>query len=168
MRFTTWTIGPTLADCLRRILRPGLRTFECGSGLSTEIFLDAGCEHIALEDDPKYAFKHPCVVIAPLTGSPPWYAVQPRGPFDVVLIDGPSAAKGGRWGIMRVAASLIGSKTVVLLDDSQRSEIAALATALSKSFGLSVKEVHPNHALDYGRRVAILASQAERVARCEG
>lgn len=153
---------------MKGILRPGLRTLECGSGLSTKIFIEAQCDHIALEDDPRYAFNDPCVIVAPLEGKPPWYAVHPRGPFDVVLIDGPAAAKGGRWGIMRVAEKIIGPNSVVILDDTQRAEEKSLAMELQKAFGLSAKELLPKHPLDAGRHALILfSSRGEPIVRYE-
>lgn len=156
MEFARWTIGPTLAAYLRELLRPGMRTLECGSGLSTEIFLQSGCDHIALENDPRYAFNDQCVVMTRLTGQPPWYAVWPRGPFDVILIDGPAAANGGRWGFMRVAGELLGQNTIVIVDDVQRNDEKALAEAIAKAFGLSPLVIPARLPLDYGRRACVL------------
>ena len=156
MQFSRWTIGPTLAYYLTELLRPGMRTLECGSGLSTAIFLDAGCDHIALENESRYAFQHPCVIVTSLTGTPPWYSVWPRGPFDVILIDGPAAATGGRWGFMRAAGDLIGQNTVVIIDDVNRRDENALASAIARAFGLTTLEVTAKHPKDYARRARIL------------
>ena len=165
MEFTRWTIGPTLAAYLRELLRPGMRTLECGSGLSTRIFLDAGCDHIALEDDPKYRFEHPCVVVAPLIGKPPWYATWPRGPFDLILIDRPSAARGGRWGFLRAARDLIGPDTILILDDTQRKSDRELAGTIAKAFGMRKETIVPQHPKDFGRSATILHPGAARLAR---
>lgn len=132
--FDDWTIPRELWDELRPMLRPGMLTLECGSGLSTLLFDAAGCRHTALEHDRAHAAPSDSVVLVPLVGRPPWYDWEPTHPYDLVLVDGPPRDGGGRDGIMRVFGRLIHPTTVVILDDTHRPAERHLAETICRQY----------------------------------
>ena len=134
--FTYWTIPPKLYERLEQLLRPGMATLETGSGLSTRLFDAAGCHHIALEHDRRFAADSPSVVVAPLIGNPPWYDWDPPHPFDLLLIDGPPQDAGGRMGLLRICDRLVHRTTIIVLDDTHRAPECALAERLAQRFCL--------------------------------
>jgi hypothetical protein len=148
-----WTIPAALWARIQGDLRPGMRTLETGSGLSTKLFLDAGCRHTSLEHDLAWAKKLAMVFPAcetavcwrPLTGEPPWYDWTPPGkPFDLVLIDGPPGPIG-RGGIERVIDRLVHERTILYLDDALRPEEAALSERLARRLRRPVKTSTAGH-----------------------
>ncbi len=155
--FTRMTIGPTLCRALCERLRPGMVTLECGSGLSTLVFLAAGCRHTALEHDPRFAPPLDGVRCVPLAGDPPWYDWVPSSSYDLILVDGPPQARGGRLGILRVAEALFRPTCTVILDDTDRGEERALARRIASQFRLDLENVAPRHAQDFGRCFSILS-----------
>jgi len=155
--YTDWTVGPTLASRLRRLLRPGMRTLECGSGLSTRLFVAAGCDHLALEHDQRFAAPLPQVHLCRLTGTPPWYDWRQAHAYDLVLLDGPPTDCGGRQGILPHVRQLAHRGTIFVCDDTDRPDDAVLADAIARQLGLVQTIVAPAHALDFGRQGRILA-----------
>lgn len=153
---TAWTLGPTLAEALRRLLRPNMRTLECGSGLSTQFFVAAGCDHVALEHDDRFAAPLAPVHLCRLTGNPPWYDWKPQGPFDLVLIDGPPADCGGRTGILPFVRELSHSRTIFVCDDTERPDDAQLADAIARQLGLTQILIAPTQPTDLARQGRIL------------
>lgn len=153
---TAWTLGPTLASHLRHLLRPKLRTLECGSGLSTRLFVAAGCDHLALEHDQRFAAPLPPVHLCPLIGNPPWYDWKPQGPFDLVLIDGPPANCGGRTGILPFIRELSHSRTIFVCDDTERPDDAALADTIARQLNRTQILIAPTEPADLGRQGRIL------------
>jgi len=157
---TAWTIGPTLAEHLRRLLRPGMRTLECGSGLSTRFFMAADCDHLALEHDQRFAAPLPQVHLCRLVGNPPWYDWRPQGHYDLVLIDGPPADCGGRVGILPHIRELAHGQTVFVFDDTERADDARLADSVAKQLELIQILVSPWQPTDFGRQGRILVPSA--------
>lgn len=150
-------IPPELQDALAGLLKPGMRTLEAGSGLSTQYFTEARCDHTALENELEYAPDLPCIVIAPLIGKPPWYDWQPDGPYDVLLIDGPDG-RLGRQGIMRVFELLVHDETVVLLDNSDRRDECQLIQSIRAVWPCGVIRVK----CGYGGEYATLRRAVDR------
>ena len=132
-----WELPEPLLDALRARLKPGMRTLEAGSGRSTRLFEEMGCEHVALEHDPRHAAPCRSVLLAPIKGAPPWYDWVPSHPFDLVLVDGPPGWIG-RKGILRVLPDCMTERTVVVIDDMERPAERALAREISSRFRLSV------------------------------
>ena len=158
-----WTIPRELWQMIRPMLRPGMVTLETGSGLSTLLLEAAGCRHTALEHDARFAAPSDCVVVAPLAGDPPWYDWQPSDTdagYDLILIDGPPGATGGRVGILRIIARLVRPETIVVLDDTHRADEDQLAATLSEQLGLT----RVDRAAGPLRRFSIL----QRSAPCNG
>ena len=153
---TEWTVGPTLAFHLRKLLRPGMVTLECGSGLTARIFEERGCHHTALDHDSRFASKSPCVKMRELVGDPAWYDWQPEHNFDLVLVDGP-VKPSGRAGILPHLAKLTHSWTILVCDDTNRPQDAAVADEIAKRLGFQQKEILPVIRQDFGRRGRILA-----------
>lgn len=124
-----------------RFLRPGMRTLEFGSGLSTLLFDSFGCEHTALEHLPDYGRRWGnSVVICDLAGDPPWYDWEPPSdlgdrPYGLILIDGRPESIG-RNGFRRVADAVIGPQTIVVVDDTHRSSEQYLANWIARCFAM--------------------------------
>jgi hypothetical protein len=133
--FDAWTISPELWQTLRPMLRAGMVTLECGSGLSTLLFDAAGCRHTALEHDRRFAAPSESVCLAPLVGDPPWYDWEPPHTYELILVDGPPQHAGGRWGIVRKFARMIGPRTVVVIDDTHRGGESELVEAICREYG---------------------------------
>ncbi len=133
--FNNWTIPRGLWEVVRPMLRPGMVTLETGSGLSTQLFDAAQCRHTALEHDPRFAAGYDSIVLVPLAGDPPWYDWEPTCAYELILIDGPPKYAGSRAGILRVIDRLVTDRTVIVLDDTNRSEEDQLAGRLAGRFG---------------------------------
>jgi hypothetical protein len=157
---TAWQAGPSLCSYLASKLRPGMKTLECGSGLTTWLFFGACCNHEALEHSRKYAPPLQSVLVRPLTGKPPWYDWEPSGGcYDLILIDGPPSKKGRRHGILRVVDRLVGPETVIVLDDTNRASENALADKLQERFGMQRTDVPAQYPMDNGRTFSVLEPQ---------
>ena len=155
--FDDWTISKELWETLEKMLRPGMVTLETGSGLSTRLFDESGCHHTALEHDERFAGEGRSFVRVPLVGKPPWYDWQPPrecGGYDLILIDGPPEASGGRMGLLRVVDRLRKPETTFVLDDTHRPAENRLADRLTKRFGLQ----RIDHTAADGRRFSILTN----------
>lgn len=133
-----WEITDECWSAIEAMLEPGMRTLETGSGKSTDLFERAGCEHTALEHDARNRAPFSSVVVAPLTGTPPWYAWEPSHPYDLVFIDGPTG-RLGRSGILRVLPRLIHRDTVIVIDDTHRKAERRLADEIAIRCGMRVE-----------------------------
>lgn len=149
--------GVSLCQALSKLLLPGMRTLECGSGLTTYLFLAFGCKHTALEHLPQYAPDLPGIVqICSIRGKPPWYAWKPpRTPFDLILIDGPPG-KIGRSGILSRLPNLTHPGTVVLVDDTDRENDAALANQIAEKLHKPMRVVEAQHKYDFKKSFTII------------
>lgn len=116
-----------------RTVQQDWTTLEYGSGLSTLLFNEIGCAHLALEDQKVWRDKvtslvgNTCEVKhVPLTrvqGSRHRmkYDWLPVGEYNLVLIDGPQG-KLGRDGVLEQIQLLVNPQTIVLIDDVHRRE----------------------------------------------
>ena len=142
-----WAISSHTWRDIAQYLSPGMRTLECGSGLSTLLFTRAQTDHTALEHHADYGKQWgPSVVACRLSGDPPWYDWEPPSdlaerPYGLILIDGPPGKTVGRDGFRRVAHRLISPGTVVVVDDTNRRADAELADWIIREFGRSWYEV---------------------------
>ena len=151
---TFWEISDDCCAAIAERLRPGMRTLETGSGRSTELFERMGCQHVALEHDPRRGARSRSVVMAPLTGDPPWYDWVPPHACDLILIDGP-AWWIGRGGVMRVLPYLLHDHTVVVIDDTHRAAERRLAERIAADYGMRA-EYHARRALGVKRGFGVL------------
>lgn len=135
-----WAVSGHLWAMISNFAADGVRTLECGSGLSTSLFTRAGCRHTALEHQPVNLERLrrfdpqavPSVILTPLEGDPPWYRTVPNERFDLILIDGPPGSVG-RHGVLPIAASLVHPKTVIFFDDTCRPADRRIAEELARS-----------------------------------
>lgn len=138
---------------------------ECGSGLSTillhTIALRRGIEIISLEHDSYWGD----IVLSKLGGEKPeerarlyvcplrkyvdfdWYdisgVVLPEH-FSLVVCDGPPGTTfGGRYGLVPIMSGRL-SKSIILLDDFNRSEEKSIVSKWSKTLNISVKSTGRN------------------------
>jgi predicted O-methyltransferase YrrM len=149
-------------------LKP-LHILELGSGTSTQILahassqLDARCCITSVEHDPDFrestireladrrkagcpiALQFAPLVLREYGGKLlPVYRLRPRGfaspcPADLVLIDGPPAALGGREGTLYQVLDFARSGTLVLLDDANRSEERAVLSRWQDNLGEAIE-----------------------------
>lgn len=110
--------------------------------MTTKLFVDAGCQHTALEHCPELADRlrsvYPSCETAvrhcPLIGDPPWYDIgQLSEPYDIILIDGPPGSEGGRREIIPRLPALTHGKTALFVDESSRSDESQLIDELTAS-----------------------------------
>jgi hypothetical protein len=137
-----WSITGHLWATISNFTGPSMRTLECGSGLSTSLFVHSGCIHTALEHDQQTlnilrtaddeAAKS--VLLRPLEGEPRWYDWLPDAPFDVILIDGPPGTIG-RAGILSVLDRLVHNSTIIFCDDAGRRDERQLVTQIAARLG---------------------------------
>lgn len=148
--------GPEgIADAIRQLTRPCMRTLELGSGYSTLVFDRAGCTHVALEHDEKWAknvqskatSKATRVCHAPLgengaylNGDPPACFYEKDG-YELVLVDGPPNLEGGdkRDGALSIIGHLAAERAIIIVDDTHRPGDAALSRRIAEARGLSPK-----------------------------
>jgi len=145
MKHDQWTITPQLAGQLRDLLRPNMRTLECGSGLSTAIFRATGTDHHALEHLEKFAAAHG-VPHTPLDKKAKWYkttpALSPEKPYELILVDGPPKDHGHRTGILHHLPAIADRRTIWIVDDTQRPLDRKLAQELRRRYQLEEATFH--------------------------
>jgi len=142
---------------------------ELGSGTSTEVLaragsqLDVPCSITSVDHDPDFRQSairkladqrqpgsHITLQFAPLVlrecGGKllPVYRLRPQrfaclSPADLVLIDGPPAALGGREGTLYQVLDFARSGTLVLLDDANRAEERAVLSRWQDNFGDAIE-----------------------------
>ena len=152
VRVGRWTLSSeTLRFLIRLVeeLKPR-QILEFGSGLSTRVLvwacarLDEESRLTSVDHDPEFidltradlpavpGGSTPRLVLAPIVArrfvgrTQPTYALPPEarewGPADLVLIDGPPRALGGREGVLYQVMEFARPGTLVLLDDAGRAE----------------------------------------------
>jgi hypothetical protein len=129
--FTDWTISRECWDEIKKHLKPGMKTLETGCGLSTKLFIEAGCDHTALEDEEEFLVDG-----ATLCEFDGWYQWKHDGPYDLIFIDGPRGEKG-RDGILPhihpgPPPNLTHSETVIVVDDTHRAPEAGIARSIGE------------------------------------
>jgi hypothetical protein len=129
--FTDWTISPECWSAITKHLKPGMKTLETGCGLSTKLFIEAGCDHTALEDEEEFLVDG-----ATLCEFDGWYQWKHDGPYDLIFIDGPRGEKG-RDGILPhihpgPPPNLTHSETVIVVDDTHRAPEAGIARSIGE------------------------------------
>ena len=148
-------VGVSVCRALCEHIKPGMKTLECGSGISTYIFHALGSNHTALEDKSQYAPPLPSVKLCPLVGDPPWYDWQPDGPYDLILVDGPWKDVGRR-GILRVIDYLVHNKTVLIFDDTDRRRDRRLCREVARRFGRERVDIPPRCDLDFNKTATLI------------
>lgn len=139
------TITPKLWQAIRKIVRPGMRTLECGSGLSTVLFDRLTANHTALEHDPDWLLKMQSVSGSvrhcEIDEATSWYSGwAPEEAFDVILIDGPTG-NIGRTGILPHIRRLTHPDALVIVDDTHRAEESGLSLEIGRIIGKSPQRI---------------------------
>jgi predicted O-methyltransferase YrrM len=142
---------------------------EFGSGLSTDVLAwacartESGCRITSIDPDPEFiepsrarASLHDregrvSFVFAPLVArelgggkTVPVYHLPPdsiaaTGPADLILIDGPPKALGGREGVLYQAMAFARPGTLMLLDDANRAAEKSAVLEWQKRFGDAIR-----------------------------
>lgn len=126
-------ISQPLWSRIRRYLKPGMKTLEFGSGLSTMLFNDYDVDHTAIEQSARWAKKVHGVTHVPLDSNG-WYDWEPDGPYDLILLDGPY--KKGREGILRILHKLFHDDTIMFIDDFHREDEKYIASSCNRMLSL--------------------------------
>lgn len=135
------TVPPELWAAISERLKPGMRTLELGSGVTTALFERAGCRHVAIEDQVQFIDSGlKSVHYSPLAADG-GYAWLPAGPFDLVLVDGPSNP-AGRLAMADRLLPLVAPGGVMFLDDCHRAEESELGMRLLAMPGTRGGGVH--------------------------
>jgi len=117
--------------------RPGQNTLEFGTGVSTAAF-DLNY-HVALENDAKQSKMFECAIFSELRKG--WYRKVPKGPYGVVLLDGPW--HGVRTGVLREFEHLLQAGSVFFMDDYGRDDTDKVIEAkIKKLFPKTTFKVH--------------------------
>lgn len=149
---TAMHAGVSLCHYLAQTIKPGMRTLELGSGMTTWLFYTVGCDHTALENAPEYAPPLPCVQICPLVGG--WYKWKPAKPYDMIFVDGP---RKRRSGILRVIDRLVHDRTIIVMDDTNRRRDSALADQLAKRLAMTRLDYPAKWKRDFRKQFSVLS-----------
>jgi hypothetical protein len=135
------SIEPSLYEAIQMELKPGDRTLEFGSGLSTFAFVRPDSTHLAIENDARQAslinITLGCCQYFPVDPSTGWYKVPDfDADFRIILVDGPSlAASGDRLAGFSWLARNSTPDTVYFIDDVHRNDEMSLASRLANRCG---------------------------------
>jgi hypothetical protein len=148
-----WALPGQVWASISQFLKPGMKTFEAGCGLSTKLFVNADCQHTSLENDPKWiahligTFPDCRNVVVPsqLVGNPLWYDwIPPSQPYDLILLDGP-AGNYGRMGVLHQIEKLIHDDTIIVMDDSKRHPESHVTKAIAELLDWGIRESTAGH-----------------------
>jgi hypothetical protein len=151
----SWQMSASLCRKLCELIKPGMKTLECGSGLSTYLFFALNSDHTALEDNQRYAPALHSVIVCPLVGDPPWYDWKPDGPYDLILVDGPSHIIGRR-GLLRVIDELVHEDTMLIFDDTARREERRLCREVARRLNFKKVAIPSTEPGDFNKSATLL------------
>ena len=192
-----WELAPDtlrLLDALVVRLRPR-HVIEFGSGISTLVLARAaaragGCLVSTLDHDPRFVRASAeqledaegrelvALQLAPLVARSragalgPEYLLDPAClastlPADLVLIDGPPAALGGRTGMLYQALDHAQSGSIVLLDDAGRPSEQAALDAWHERLGDAIR-IHRLAGFAKGLAAVVVAAPTTAQIRIAG
>jgi len=137
----------TMWEFLNREIRPGMKTLELGSGLTTMLFDRMQCDHLSIEHSEEWLDRvrsfvplvNSSVLHRPIQDG--WYSWKNTGgPFDLVLVDGPPGDIG-RSGVLGTIDSIANEQTTIVLDDCNRAAELSLAVKISSMTGRSFRVI---------------------------
>ena len=145
-RIAAMSIGEELFQAIQDEIKPGDRTLEFGSGVSTYAFGPESC-HTAIEQNANQA-KATFAIWSPL-GPDGWYKVRLHGKYRVILVDGP--AGGNRFEGFDQIVQCSDDDTVIFIDDTHRAKERRLAKVLGEYLERRVVISKPD---EFGRTFA--------------
>lgn len=145
---------PSLLEAIAHEADRGPSVLECGSGLTTLVLAQKGCEAFTLEGSERWRSRNlrrarlagvnPNIHHTPIRsyGSYDWYdlgGVTLPDRFDLVVCDGPpSSTRGGRYGLLpTLFERLRGAR--ILLDDVHRGGEQAIVERWESEYGTSAQ-----------------------------
>lgn len=138
------------------------RLLEFGTGASSKEWIEAGYIYMGVEQDfqwynkakklEKIYYTIPRIVYAPIING--WYdskvvmdLIESENEIDIIVVDGPTKASGGRAGILKHVMDL--NASCYIFDDLNRQDDLEVATAYSQALGLPL-EIHGTGTKQFG------------------
>jgi len=143
-----WSISPKMINWIFDNLPQDSIILELGSGYATKLLVEK-YKVYSIEQDPNWMNKYrgSNYIYSPIKDyeNYKWYDLsfinEIDKNYDLLLVDGPTQASGGRYGLLEHIDKFYNSNAIIIFDDVNRKEDLDVMMKLSKKINRSFKVI---------------------------